>query len=350
MALLSRIGCCLALAFALAGCAAARPSEVSWQDPSVDLVWPKPPETPRIRFLRSVAPSDFIQKEGNTKQLWRWMTGESDQVLPLVTPYGVAADGKGRIWVADTQAGVVHLFDLARQQVSYITTAGEERLVSPLGVAYDEKSGRLYVSDSQLKQVFALDEGGRLLGARNPPEGYGRPAGLATDQQGNLYVVDVLKGSVEIFSGDGAHLRRVTSTHPPEGGFHLPSNVFVDPGGRIYVTDSMNFRIEMFDPEGSSLGTIGQVGDGPGSFARPRGLAVDSEGHIYVADAAFDTIQIFDSAGRLLLFFGEPGKKPGQFSLLAGLFFDGSDRLYAVDAYNQRIQIFQYIRSDDSGH
>lgn len=328
---------------ALAGCISGQPENVIWADPKVDLVWPAPPERPRLRFLRVVEPADFIQKKGGPNQLWRWMTGEEGQVLPLVTPYGVTADGKGRIWVADTQAGVVHLFDLARRRVSYFTVAGNEPLISPLGVAYDAEGARLYVSDSQLKQVFVLDDQGRLLGTRTPPGGYGRPAGMAIDRRGNLYVVDALKGSVEMFSEDGAHLKRLTSTHPPEAGFNLPSNVYADRHGRVFVTDSMNFRVEMFDPAGTSLGTIGKIGDGPGSFARPRGLAVDSEGHVYVADAAFDNIQIFDSAGRLLLFFGEPGKKPGQFSLPAGLFFDSNDRLYAVDAFNGRVQVFQYL-------
>lgn len=334
------------LSFGVAGCASGGPARIDWADPAVDLVWPAPPEQARIRLLRTIAPADFVEKQGQGQKLWRLFTGEKPEVLPLSGAYGVAADGAGKVWVADSGSRVVHVFDLARHRVEYISGAGEESLVSPVGVAYDAGAGTLYVSDSQLKQVFAFDEQGRLRGTRAPAKGYGRPAGLATDGNGNLYVVDVTEGGVEVFSREGVHLRSIVSVLPP-GGFNLPANVFVDRSGRVYVTDSMNFRLEVFDPDGKSLGTIGQIGDVPGTFARPRGVAVDSEGHVYVADAAFDNIQIFDSAGRLLLYFGMAGKKPGEFNLPAGLFFDGDDRLYVADAYNQRVQVFQYLRQGE---
>lgn len=343
MARLSRIGCCLALAAVLSGCAAARLPEVSWQDPGVDLVWPKPPETPRIRFLRTIEPDDFVE-QGRGRQLFRWISGEKEQVFPLVTPYGVAADGRGMVWVADRGLRAVHAFNLVRQRVDYIAAVGGEPLSSPVDVAVDVEAGRLYISDSALQKVFAVDYRGNLLGVREAPGGFGRPGGLACDAQGNLYAVDVLKGTVEMFTRDGTHLKTLRSAVDPKKGFNGPTNVAVDTAGRIFVGDSMNFRVEVFGPQGESLGTIGDIGDVPGTFARPRGVAVDSQSHVYVADAAFDNIQVFDLQGNLLLYFGEGGEGKGEFSLPAGLFFDHDDRLYVVDAHNHRIQVYQYLR------
>lgn len=330
----------------LSGCTAVRPADVVWAEPGVSLVWPEPPETPRIRFLRTLDAGSFVRREDRAGRLFRWMTGENDQALPLVSPYGVVADGDGRVWVADGQLGVVHLFDLARQKTTYVTSAGKEPFTAPAGVAFDGGRDWLYVSDAVQRKVYVVGPEGELVGTREPPGGFGRPAGLATDAQGRLYVVDVPKGRVEVFSREGEHLKTMKSA-VPGGRFNLPSNVAVDGSGRIFVTDSMNFRIEVFAPDGSPLGTIGQIGDVPGSFARPRGVAVDSQGHVYVADAAFDNIQIFDVAGRLLLYIGGPGSAPGMFNLPAGLFFDRHDRLYVADSYNHRIQIFQYLPSDD---
>lgn len=327
----------------LAGCGPPRAGEIAWRNPEVDLVWPEPPETARIRFLRTLEPADFAQVSGSADKFFRWITGEQKRILPLVTPFGVAANGRGRIWVTDTGLPAVHAFDLTRNRVEYIVAAGKEPLVSPVGVAYDDRRDRLYVSDSVLKKVMVFSGRGDFLESLDTPGGFGRPAGMAVDEQGNLYVADVLEGRVEVFGPDGVHRKTLASGASPEEGFNRPICVVVDRSGRVYVTDSMNFRVEILGPDGESLGTIGQIGDVPGSFARPRGVAVDSEGHIYVADAAFGNIQIFDLAGRLLLFFGELGKEPGQFSLPAGLFFDHNDHLYAVDAYNQRIQIFEYL-------
>jgi DNA-binding beta-propeller fold protein YncE len=324
------------------GCSAVRPSSVVWEDNQVERLWPEPPEQPRIQLLRILTgPEDFLAQSGG-KRFFRWLTGEKEQGLPLLSPYGVTADGQGRVWIADSGSRAVHFFDLARQRVDYFTMAGREPFLSPVDVAFDAGSSRLYVSDSMLKQVFVLDPQGRLLGSVQPADGFLRPGGVAVDDAGALYVVDVLRGVVDVFSRQGLHLRRLVSALA-EDGFNRPSNVAVDGVGRVYVVDSMNFRVEILAADGAGLGKIGQLGDVQGSFARPRGVAIDSKGHIYIADAAFDNIQVFDAQGQLLLVFGGPGRGQGQMVLPAGLFFDAADRLYLVDSFNSRVQIFQYL-------
>lgn len=319
-----------------------KPSEVVWADAQVAHSWPEPPEQPRIQLLRILTgPEDFVA-QGQSKRFFRWLTGEKQQGLPMLSPYGVTADGRGRVWVADAGSRVVHIFDLAGQQVDYLTMAGREALQSPVGVAFDRERNRLYVSDSISNRVFALDAQGRLLDSIEPSDGFLRPGGLAVDAAGMLYVTDALRGVVDVFSREGQHQRRLVSQMAADG-FNRPSNVAVDDAGRIYIIDSMNFRVEILAANGTGLGSLGQLGDVRGSFARPRGVAIDSAGHIYVADAAFDNIQIFDAKGQLLLVFGGPGKGPGQMALPAGLYFDEEDRLYVVDAFNNRVQIFQYL-------
>lgn len=321
-----------------AGCAARGGEGLFVSDPALSLVWPLPPDTPRIRYFRTInGPEDF-RREGRPSRLMRWVVGEGEAELPLRAPYGVTADGEGRVWAADPEAHAVHVFDLAERQADYLLTAGEQMLVSPVGLAYDSERQWLYVSDTGLNQVFVLDRQGRLLGTRDPGEDFSRPAGMALDSSGRLYVADALRGRVEVFSPEGEHLRSFG-----EGTLYRPANLAVDPAGQVYVVDSLNFRIVVFTPEGDVRATLGAIGDGPGSFARPRGVAVDSQGHIYVSDAAFDNIQIFDMAGNLLLFWGGVGKEPGKFNMPAGLFFDGEDRLYVADMYNRRIQIFEYL-------
>lgn len=319
------------------------PAPVEWAEPGVELVWPKPPDTARIRYLRSLGgASDFVAAE-NRSGFMRWLTGAQTRVLPLVAPLALAADGDGRVWVADSGLAVVQVIDLARRRVDYIVQAGETRLVAPVGVAVDIVRQRLYVADAELKKVFALDLDGRLLQEIAPPEGYGRPAGLAVDVEGRLFVVDVTKARVEIFSPEGMLLKTLVSGAPPDYTFKLPFSVAVDRAGHVYVADTMNFRVEIFDPAGNSIRTIGQIGDVPGFFGRPRGVAVDSDGHIYVDDALFDTVQVFDASGQLLTYWGGKGRQPGQFSLPAGLCFDRFDRLYVADTYNRRIQVYQYL-------
>ncbi len=325
--------------FTLSGCA-SRPEGIFNPDPQVSLVWPSPPDIPRIRFFRQVSGPEDFRSESRSSVVMRWIAGDVEPELPLRAPYGITADGHGRIWVADPESHAVHIYDLADRQSDYLLRAGRDLFLSPVGVAYDPNRELLYVSDSGLNRVFVLDAKGRLLGQRQPETGFSRPGGLALDSQGILYVVDVLKGRVEMFSPEGAHLGGLQGG---AGEMNRPSNVAVDPSGRVYVTDSLNFRIVVFGADRKIVATFGKVGDGPGYFARPRGVAVDSQGHIYVSDAAFDNVQVFDLTGNLLLHFGGAGKSPGRFNLPAGLFFDRDDRLYVADTYNRRVQIFEYL-------
>ncbi len=321
-------------------------ADLGWQDPAVDKVWPTPPETPRIRYLRTLTGAGDFRDDSKQGRLFRWVTGEKEQAVSLVSPYGVAADGEGRVWITDTGTGLVHFFDLNKGQVEYWGQAGKQALVSPVGIALDLGRDRLYVSDSVLNKVFVLSLNGESRGQLELPDGFGRPAGMAVGPQGDLYVTDVLGGRVEVFSPSGEHRSSLGSGVARGGEFNRPANLWVDPAGRLFVVDSFNFRVEMFGADGASLGVLGAIGDVPGAFARPRGVALDSQGHVYVADAAFDNIQIFDQQGQLLLHFGRRGEAPGEFNLPAGLFFDAADRLYVVDAFNRRVQVFQYLGGD----
>lgn len=337
------LGIVITLAFT-AGCTLVSAPEVQWVDLTTHLQWPTPPDKARIIYLRDFkGPADF-EKSSSTHKFFTWLTGERDKKLPFIAPYGITADGLGRIWVADMGIRGVHQVDLAKGDVSYIFNAGTVPLVTPAGVAIDLKRQRLYVSDTTLAKVFLFDLEGRFLKEWDAPDNFGRPAGLAVDKSGQLYVIDAIKNRLSVFSPEGELLRTITSATLPELTFNTPSNVAVNTQGQIFVVDSMNFRVEFFSTGGESLGTIGSVGDGPGYFARPRGIAIDSDGHIYVADATFDNVQIFDSSGKLLLHFGQPGKnQAGEFSLPAGMTFDQHNRLYVVDSFNQRLQIFEYL-------
>jgi len=335
----------LALAFLLftSGCTLIAAPDSQWIVPTSSLQWPESPDKPRIRYLRDFKGAADFQDSSSSQKFFTWLTGDRDTKLPFISPYGIAADGKGRVWVADMGIRGVHQIDLAKEKVDYILSAGTVSFVTPAGVAVDLERKRLYVSDTTLAKVFLFDLDGRFNKEWDAPDNFGRPAGLTVDKSGRLYVVDAKKNRLSIFSPEGELLRTITSAALPELTFNTPSNVAVNDQGQIFVVDSMNFRIETFSPEGESLNTIGSVGDGPGYFARPRGVAIDGDGHIYVADATFDNIQVFDSSGKLMIFFGQSGKKIGEFTLPAGITFDQYNRLYVVDSFNQRLQIFEYL-------
>jgi len=96
----------------LAGCApGARVAEEE-----VELVWPLPPETPRIKYLRSVRSDKDVG--GADRSLRDTLLGTEKGALGLAKPYGVHVDKDGRMFVSDTGWGVVMVFDLVNDKRS----------------------------------------------------------------------------------------------------------------------------------------------------------------------------------------------------------------------------------------
>lgn len=332
---------CVAAAVVVAGCAIANP--LNMRDATLDMVWPPPPNPPRIRYLREInGPAAVIPEKGRLTRFVELVTGESKANIGFYAPYGIVSDGEALIYVADTSVGLVHRYDLATREVSYIFQAGEERLASPAGVALD-RSGNLYVTDSVNAKLYKFNRNGEFLRELHGDRKFQRPAGIAVNSQGEKYVVDVLAHKLYVFGNDDRFLREFPHVESGEP-LKYPSNVAVDRQDNVYVTDSMNFAVRIYDHDGVLRRSLGEIGDAPGSFARPKGVAVDSDRHIYVVDANHGNFQIFDQEGKLLLYVGRNGSKPGEFNLPSGIFIDGKDRVFVSDTFNHRIQIFQYMK------
>jgi sugar lactone lactonase YvrE len=263
----------------------------------------------------------------------------------MVKPYGVAVSKLGRVYVTDTAARRVFVFDPEAKAVSFVGEKGPGKLTKPIGVAVDGE-GKVFVADTTVNRVFGYDLKGQLAIAIGREGDLESPSGLAVDRARNLlYVADAKKHRVLCYSTvDGTAVRTMGRRGGGPGEFNFPTNLFVNRNGRLYVTDTMNFRIQMFDPEGGFLAEFGTQGDTPGTLNRPKGVGVDSEGHIYVADSSFNNFQIFDALGRLLLYVGTGGTEPGEFFLPAGLSVDERDRIYVADQGNARVQVFEYLK------
>ncbi len=316
-----------------------QPSDTTKKFSEPMIMWPPPPEPPRIKYLMSIErPGDLGIGESFFNSLKRMFLGESRE--RIVKPYGVVSDEDGRIIVADPGKGMVHLFYARKGRYIQIPKDLTERLESPIGVASD--GSRIYVADSMAKKVKIYDTKGVLLAEIDKV--FKRPTGIAIDSHtGRVYVVDTLWHRVFIFDRDGKQLGSFGKRGGDDGEFNYPTNIFIDKDGLVYITDSMNFRVQVFDREGRFITRFGHHGDGSGDFSSPKGVAVDSEGNIYVVDNLFDAVQIFDRKGRFLLSFGSSGRGPGQFWLPTGIFIDNKDRIYVADSYNSRVQVFQFL-------
>lgn len=317
--------------------------------PGPELVWPLPPDPPRIRWVSQFSSAEEVEQKKKKRSWFERVAGtkeEREKPRRLAVPYGIAVNSLGRIFVADGPSGGILVFDRASHKVDVWGPDRGLQMQLPLGVTVGEDD-RVFVSDANLRTVTCLTKDGTVV-RRFGQDKLERPVGLAVDKvRHRLYVADTKGHRIAVFSSESfefvKYIGRKGDAREP-GTFRSPLSVAVDRRGFLYVVDTFNHRVQIFSRQDRFHSEFGTHGRGVGQFSRPKGVAVDSEGHIYVTDAEFNNFQIFDQQGQPLLFVGSRGVQPGQFTLITGICIDEKDQIYTTEqAANPRVQIFQYV-------
>ncbi len=322
-----------------------------------NIVWPNPPAIARIKFTAWYASDKAARNlQGEKQKKSAWMdrlagTQSNDEVFKrpfeLIQPYGIAVDSKGNLYVADQKVGAIFIFNTESRDVDLIKNTVHANFERIIGLAMDDND-RLFVSDPGLRHVMVFNKDHKAEDVIT--DGMADPGGLAIDTQNRLlYVADIGLDQILVYDADTLKLLRKIGTtgHRHEltspGDFSKPAGLAVDPEGNLYVADTMNNRIEIFDADGQFISTFGKAGDGPGYFARPKGVAIDGDGHIWVADGAQDRVQVFTKEGQLLISLGGHGVLPGQFQGLVAITIDKRNRVFTTEIFPGRAQQFQYV-------
>jgi sugar lactone lactonase YvrE len=191
-------------------------------------------------------------------------------------PNGVAVDGAGNLYIADTDNQRIRVVSAA---TGIITT------IAGTGVGGYSGDG----------------------GPATKAELY-NPEGLAVDSAGNVYIAEEANNVVRKITAGTGIISTIAGTANSSGGFggdggpatqalfRDPSGVALDSAGDVYVTDSRNERVRKITISTGIIqtvvgnGTRGFTGDGgaatsAGLFS-PDGITFDSKGAMYIADYA----------------------------------------------------------------
>ncbi|MFH1747232.1 MAG: 6-bladed beta-propeller [Planctomycetota bacterium] len=310
---------------------------------STSIVWPQPPDQPRIRYIGELRGESSLGAKPRGWEALRAIATGPRQTVEFSRPAAIAVVEQ-RVFVADTGLGVVHLLDLDERSYRLVRGAAPDPLQVPIDIVA-KPDGTVAVVDRGRAAIDLLDLNGEWLSTLRANE-LQAPTGIAWDaRQNQLWVVDVAAHACFTWRDDDI-VRRFGQRGGAAGQFNYPSAVAWHPLTGLVVADAMNFRVQVFNDTTRPPVVFGQKGDAAGDFARPRDVAVDSAGHIYVLDNQFENVQIFDGDGRLLLAFGRGGQGPGEFALPSGITIDRQDRIWIADSYNRRIQVFQYLPED----
>jgi DNA-binding beta-propeller fold protein YncE len=329
----------------VAGCA---PKEASLQR----FFWPIGTEDPKIEFIRTVT-SDRDVRQGEESPLIEALLGIETPESLFASPYDVAADGKGLVYVSDIAQNDVLILDLLAHKVRHFQRPRQDDLffVAPMGLAIAPDDG-VYVSDSIQGRIYLFDAQGKVRKIFGQ-DMLLRPTGVAYDPVSDrVYVADAGLHQVVAFSRDGGWQKTLGKRGVAPDQFNYPLDLDVDGDGNLYVLDSMNARVQVFDPEGVFLRSFGERGTALGSFQMAKGIAVDRSGHVYVTDAIGHRFVIFDLLGTHLMTLGgrtsTDGKLgvPGGFDMPKGIAADGSDGIWIVDSLNRMVHKYQFLNRD----
>lgn len=231
-------------------------------------------------------------------------------------PGGIAVDGHGNIYLADFSNNRISKTSLTGAVTTLAggqggsadgsgTAAGFN---SPYGVAVDG-NGNVYVADTgnnKIRKITADGVVSTLAGSDTAGStdgsgavaGFDSPHGLAVDGGGNVYVADTNNHKIRKITRDGivstlagSHTAGSVDGSGAAAGFFFPHGLAVDVSGNVFVADTANFKIrkitatgEVTTLAGSATQSAADATGADAGFSSPVGIAVDRNGMIYVAD------------------------------------------------------------------
>ena len=308
----------------------------------------------------------------------------------LYYPAGVAVDGAGNLYIADTNAQLIHEVDISGNISTVAGNGGygyggdggagtSASLDYPYGVAVDS-AGNIYIADTDNQRIRKVDATTHTITTvtGNGTAGYSGdggaatsasldyPYGVAVDGAGNLYIADTFNQRIRKVDASTHDISTVagngTAGYSGDGGaatsaiLDHPHGVAVDGAGNLYIADEGNQRIRKVDTSGNistvaGNGGIFYNGDGrpatSASLYGPYGVAVDSSGNLYIADTSNNRIRKVDTSGNISTvagdgsygFSGDGGAAASaMLAIPRGVAVNGAGDIFIADSYNQRIR------------
>jgi sugar lactone lactonase YvrE len=289
------------------------------------LLFPPPPDRPRIQFLTWASGAEQVAPPRNSFE--EFILGEEPAEYRRINkPYGVAARD-GVVYVCDTKDLCVVRMDFKNGSYTTLGTRGPGRLRKPINIAIDPL-GYKFVVDPVRKQLVVFDPSDGYVTAFDMPEPC-HPVDVAIYED-ELYVLDNDDTCQVVVLGreTGEVLRTFGEPGGEPGQFRIPNSLCVDADGYVYVSDTHNWRIQKLTRDGEPVWVRGMPGYLLGQFGRPRGIRAGPNDVIYLVDGATEIVQMFDTDGRKLMRFGGPGDVPGALVLPSSLAIDSTSIPY----------------------
>jgi len=285
---------------------------------------------------------------------------------------GIALDAAGNAYVADrdnnairkiTPDATVTTFVGASLTVSfgYVDATGPNARFGRLSDLAVDTAGNVFVADPDNHCVRKVTPAGAVTTYAGSPGNIGsadgaaaiatfvRPAGIAVDAAGNVYVADAdycvirkisTAGIVSTIAGS-ALVRGSADGVGAAARFSGPCGLKVDAAGNVFVVDGLNNSVRKISPTGV-VTTVFSRDTSPEYYLNRFGatnLALDPAGSIFICDSVGNLVLKLTPGGALSPFAGSylaiahsDGTGPdARFDYITGIATDGNGNVYVVD-------------------
>jgi sugar lactone lactonase YvrE len=314
----------------------------------------------------------------------------------LNEPKGLAVDGQGHLYIADSENHIIRRVDRLSGVIS--TIAGSPPRASapttPAGPAVSCSTGEIEedpLGETPAQQAPAFSQVADLSGTvrfvtgeaigRTRFAGDGGPASdalfnfptaVAVDKDGNVYIADTLNHRIRMVDAATGIIRTIAGTgqarYSGDGGpavsasLQDPAALVIDGRDRLYIADQSNNRVRAVDLRTGRIstiagnGTAAYNGDGmpaaDAALAGPSGLALGPDGILYIADTFNGRIRSVDletgtiqtAAGDGSEYRFQDGDESVSLSRPYGIAVDRQGNIFLTDSDSHLLRVYDKAR------
>ncbi len=260
----------------------------------------------------------------------------------LRLPYGVTVDNLGNIFIADlgnnrvrivNSEGIINTYAGPGTYTGDGAAAVKATLNRPQGVATDGL-GNFYIADTYNSRIRKVDTRGLITtiagtgvqgntgdGGQATAAQFFYPYSIAADKLGNIYILDTNNavrkinsaGIISTYAGNGSAGYNGDGIPAISASLNYPNAIAADATGNLYIADNGNNRIRKIDGAGVistivGTGVAGFSGDGAAAtlaqINSPEGVAIDNHGNLYFGDYQNNRIRKVNSTGTIVTIAG----------------------------------------------
>lgn len=252
-----------------------------------------------LRWTRKPAPTPIgwrahvTTMAGNGSPMIRQFADQQSTEIAFSDPFGIVVAKDGTIYLSD--AGESNrIFQIKEGKLSSFAGSPEgfsndshasAAFNTPSGLAIDGE-GNVYVADTGNNSIRKVTPegkvttvaGDRTAGYLDGPVATARfngPIGVAVDAKGNIFVADTYNDRIRIITPDG-------QVNTLAGSFDTPCGIVVTADGTLIVADTGNDLLRKITPDGTvSTWDVKVNGE---DLSNPIGLALTHDNYLYVTE------------------------------------------------------------------